>query len=74
MRGLTLFTAKYAGRCSQCDGDIIRGDTIAKAYGRARILCPRCTRIARGTEATAQDHRIAAARAGHATKPPREPD
>lgn len=69
-RGLTLFTARYAGTC-RCSAPIMRGDTVSRVYGRSRsILCPRCTRIARGTEAAAQDHAIALARAGHATKPP----
>lgn len=69
MRGLTLFTAKYAGTCSQCQGPVMRGDTCARLYGRSRsILCPTCTRKARGLEATALDHRLAAARAGRATK------
>lgn len=72
MRGLAIFTARYAGTC-RCGGPIIRGDTVAKPYGRQGILCPRCTRVARGQEATALDHRVSAARAGHATKPPPEP-
>jgi hypothetical protein len=71
MRGLTIFTAKYAGRCCQCTGPVMRGDTAGRLYGRQGVMCPRCTRIARGMEATALDHRITAHRAAHAT---REPD
>lgn len=72
MRGLTLFTARYAGTC-RCGASIMRGDTCARLYGRSRaILCPACTRAARGQEATAIDQRIAAARHGHATKPPED--
>ena len=73
MRGLTIHTARYRGNCAQCRGPVMRGDTVATVYGRTRsTLCPRCTRIARGQDATALDHRLAAARAGHATKPPED--
>lgn len=72
MRGLVIHTAKYATRGS-CGHDISRGDTVATFYGRKGTLCHACTRKARGQEATALDHRISAARAGHATQAPAEP-
>lgn len=68
---LTLHSARWASR-GACGHPIIQGDSVGTYHAgrRSRTLCHACTRKARMIEATALDHRLAAA--AHARKAPAE--
>lgn len=62
-------TAKYLGRCSACQAEVIQGDTIAFVAPGRRTLCLACGKRAQGRDAEQQEARRQAAAAHHRTKP-----